>query len=171
MGFNLGFEQPSSQVVARALRHAILPKHYGSEYNLHFDWPTFGIPEHLCIYGGSNTNFDYLQVKASQLGIVLHQGLEVRQAGIVERCFFKFSQELFSCLPGYVEQDLRARPEAMANQVCLTLEELEKLLVRYIVGNYNQQIHPGLTNQTRQQRWEGGLVSPPLLLQEQELDI
>lgn len=114
-GFNLGFEQPSSQVVARALRHAILPKVYGSEYNLHFDWPTFGIPEHLCIDGGSNTNFDYLQIKASQLGIFLHQGLGVRQAGIVERCFFKFSKELFSCLPGYVEPNLRARPEAMAN--------------------------------------------------------
>jgi putative transposase len=29
VGINLGYDVPSSQVVALALRHAILPKHYG----------------------------------------------------------------------------------------------------------------------------------------------
>ncbi|MEA5504859.1 hypothetical protein VB735_17445 [Halotia wernerae UHCC 0503] len=35
MGIHLSFDAPSSQVVALALRHAILPKHYGAEYQLH----------------------------------------------------------------------------------------------------------------------------------------
>lgn len=35
MGINLAFDAPSSQVVALALRHAILPKRYGLEYKLH----------------------------------------------------------------------------------------------------------------------------------------
>jgi putative transposase len=44
MGINLGFDAPSSQVVALALRHAILPKQYGAEYKLHCEWGTYGKP-------------------------------------------------------------------------------------------------------------------------------
>ncbi len=40
MGINLGYDAPSSQVVALALRHAILTKQYGSEYGLHEEWVT-----------------------------------------------------------------------------------------------------------------------------------
>ncbi len=36
VGINLGFDAPSSQVVALALRHATLPKNYSQEYELHF---------------------------------------------------------------------------------------------------------------------------------------
>lgn len=38
VGFNLGFDAPSSEVVALALRHAVLPKSYGVEYELHEEW-------------------------------------------------------------------------------------------------------------------------------------
>jgi putative transposase len=53
MGINLGFDAPSSQVVALALRHAILPKKYGSEYGLHEEWGTYGKPEHFFTDDGS----------------------------------------------------------------------------------------------------------------------
>lgn len=35
IGINLGYDAPSSQVVALALRHVILPKQYREEYGLH----------------------------------------------------------------------------------------------------------------------------------------
>lgn len=54
MGFNLGFDAPSSGVVALALRHAILPKQYGSEYKLHCEWGTYGKPEHFYTDGGKD---------------------------------------------------------------------------------------------------------------------
>jgi predicted transcriptional regulator len=38
VGFRLGFSAPSSQVVALALRNAILPKRYGAEYELRSKW-------------------------------------------------------------------------------------------------------------------------------------
>jgi putative transposase len=52
LGINLGFDAPSSQVVALALRHAILPKQYGAEYGLHCQWGTYGKPEHFYTDGG-----------------------------------------------------------------------------------------------------------------------
>jgi putative transposase len=47
MEIRLGFDAPSSDVVALALRHAILPKQYESEYKLHCDWGTYGKPEYF----------------------------------------------------------------------------------------------------------------------------
>lgn len=48
---------------------------------------------------------------------------------------------------------------------------LEKLVVRYIVDNYNQRIDARLGDRTRYQRWEAGLLSTPHLLSDRELDI
>lgn len=54
MGIRLGFDAPSSQVVALALRHAILPKHYGSEYGLYCEWATYGKPKYFYTDGGKD---------------------------------------------------------------------------------------------------------------------
>ena len=47
VGINLGFDAPSSKLVALALRHAILPKKYSSDYRWYEDWPTSGVPKHV----------------------------------------------------------------------------------------------------------------------------
>ncbi|WP_246163043.1 MULTISPECIES: helix-turn-helix domain-containing protein [Brasilonema] len=53
MGINLGYDAPSSTVVALALRHAILPKQYSSEYALNEEWGTSGLPQHFYTDGGT----------------------------------------------------------------------------------------------------------------------
>jgi putative transposase len=177
MGFHLGLEQPNAQVALQALRHAILPKYYDSQYNLHCEWATYGIPEHLYIDGGRSFSLHEIQSKALQLRIVveeLQQVDELQQLSLksaIERCFSTFNRELFSYLPGYVVSNLQiGGGEAAANTVVLLLKDLEEILVRYIVENYNQQIDPRFPNHTRQQRWEAGLSSSPQIIQEQELD-
>lgn len=72
MGFNLGYDAPSSQVVALALRHAILPKQYDSQYQLHCDWGTYGKPEHFYTDGGKDFRSNHLQQIGVQLGFVCH---------------------------------------------------------------------------------------------------
>ena len=47
MGFHLGYDQPNPQVVALALRHAILPKQYSEEYELQHQWQTYGLPQYF----------------------------------------------------------------------------------------------------------------------------
>jgi putative transposase len=95
MGINLGFDDPSSQIVALALRHAILPKQYGSEYGLHEEWGTYGKPEHFYTDGGKDFRSNHLQQIGVQLGFVCHLRNRPSEGGIVERPFGTFNTDFF----------------------------------------------------------------------------
>jgi putative transposase len=171
MGINLGFDAPSSVVVALALRHAVLPKQYSSEYQLHEEWGTYGLPEHFYTDGGKDFRSNHLQQIGVQLGFVCHLRDRPSEGGIVERPFGTFNTDLFSTLPGYTGSNVQKRPEDAEKEACITLRELERLLVRYIVDKYNQSIDARLGDQTRFQRWEAGLTATPNLISERDLDI
>lgn len=171
MGINLGYDAPSSQVVALALRHAILPKQYGSEYGLHEEWGTSGLPQHFYTDGGKDFRSNHLQQIGVQLGFVCHLRDRPSEGGSVERPFKTFNTELFSILPGYTGSNVQERPESVEKEACLTLRQLEQRLVRYIVDNYNQRLDARMGDQTRLQRWESGLIAAPDLLSERDLDI
>ncbi|MGK7894412.1 MAG: Mu transposase C-terminal domain-containing protein [Xenococcus sp. (in: cyanobacteria)] len=171
MGVNLGFDAPSSQVVALALRHAILPKKYGVEYKLHCDWGTFGLPEYLFTDGGKDFLSNHLEEIATQLGFVRKLRDRPSEGGIVERPFKTLNQSLFSTLPGYTGSNVQERPKEAENDAQLTLRDLEKLIVRFIVDKYNQSAIAGKDEQTRYQRWEAGLIKEPRIISERELDI
>ncbi|MFM6207343.1 Mu transposase C-terminal domain-containing protein, partial [Planktothrix sp.] len=72
---------------------------------------------------------------------------------------------------GYTGSNVQQRPEDAEKDASLTLRQLEQILVRYIVDNYNQQIDARMGDQTRFQRWESGLFATPHLFSERELDI
>ncbi len=171
MGINLGFDAPSSQVVALALRHAILPKHYGTEYGLHEEWGTYGLPQHFYTDGGKDFRSNHLNQIGVQLGFVCHLRDRPSEGGIVERPFKTFNTELFSTLPGYTGSNVQERPEDAEKEACLTLRDLERQIVRYIVDNYNQRLDARMGNQTRYQRWESGLIAAPDAIALRDLDI
>ena len=171
VGINLGFDAPSSQVMALALRHAILPKDYSADYKLNCKWETKGKPEYLFTDRGKDFQSDHAQQIATQLGFVWHYRDRPSEGGIVERPFGTLNTNFFSTLPGYTGSNVQKRPEDAEKNACLTLLELERLLVRYIVDNYNQTIDARMGNQTRFQRWEAGLIDTPNVLSERALDI
>ncbi|MBP5974041.1 Mu transposase C-terminal domain-containing protein [Brasilonema sp. CT11] len=171
MGINLGYDAPSSTVVALALRHAILPKQYGSEYALNEEWGTSGLPQHFYTDGGKDFRSNHLQQIGVQLGFVCHLRDRPSEGGSVERPFKTFNTELFSTLPGYTGSNVQERPESAEKEACLTLRQLQQRLVRYIVDNYNQRLDARMGDQTRFQRWESGLIAMPDLLCERDLDI
>nr|WP_216595572.1 helix-turn-helix domain-containing protein [Myxosarcina sp. GI1] len=171
IGIRLGFDAPSSPVVALALRHAILPKNYSPEYGLNCEWGTYGKPEYFFTDGGKDFRSNHLRQIGVQLGFTCELRNRPSEGGIVERPFGTFNTELFSTLPGYTGSNVQERPKEAEKDACLTLRELEKLFVRYIVDNYNQRIDARLGDQTRYQRWEAGLLSTPHLMSDRELDI
>lgn len=171
VGINLGFDAPSSQVVALALRHAILPKQYASEYGLHEEWGTYGKPEHFYTDGGKDFRSNHLSQISVQLGFVCHLRDRPSEGGIVERPFKTFNTELFSTLPGYTGSNVQERPQEAEKEACLTLRDLERQLVRYIIDNYNQRIDARMGDQTRFQRWESGLLAAPDVFSARDLDI
>ena len=140
MGVNLGFDAPSSQVVALALRNAILPKRYGSEYKLNCEWGVFGKPQHLYTDGGKDFRSNHLQQIAVRLGFTCHLRDRPSEGGIVERPFRTLNDQLFSTLPGYTGSNVQERPEDAEKEASLTLRELEQLIVRFICDRYNQSI-------------------------------
>lgn len=171
VGINIGFDAPSSQVVSLALRHAILPKKYGEEYKLHCDWGTFGLPQYLFTDGGKDFRSNHLSEIASQLGFVLKLRDRPSEGGIVERPFGTLNTGLLSTLPGYTGSNVQERPKEAEEDACLTLRELEQLVVRFIVDRHNQSMDARMGDQTRIQRWEAGLTATPEVLSERELDI
>ena len=179
MGLHLGFDAPSAQVVGLALRHAILPKQYSAAYELQQVWDTYGLPQYLYTDGGKDFRSQHLEQVATELGIVLCLRRKPSDGGIVERPFGTFNREFFSTLPGYVSSNVETRaasqipqgsPKAEA-EACLTLLQLERLLVRYVVDHYNQMIDARMGNQSRIGRWEAGRMAQLPLLGERELDI
>ncbi|WP_414548514.1 Mu transposase C-terminal domain-containing protein [Anabaena sp. CCY 0017] len=171
VGINLGYDAPSSQVVALALRHAILPKQYGQEYGLHEEWGTYDKPQHFYTDGGKDFRSNHLQQIGVQLGFACHLRDRPSEGGIVERPFKTLNTELFSTLQGYTGSNVQERPEDAEKEACLTLRQLEQLLVAYLVNNYNQRIDARMGDQTRFQRWESGLIAAPDVIAERDLDI
>jgi putative transposase len=171
MGFRLGYDATGSHVVALALRHAILPKNYSAEYELHNEWGTYGIPTYLYTDGGKDFRSNHLQQIASQLGFTCHLRRRPPNGGIVERTFGTLNTQFFSTLPGYTGSNVQERPKNAEKDACLTIADLEHHLVRFFVDNYNQSIDARMGDQTRFQRWESGLGAVPQLPSESELDI
>lgn len=174
MGFHLGFDTPSFQSVALALRHAILPKQYEAEYKLDCEWGTYGVPEILVCDASRDSRSQRLEKICLQLGINCRlRNNHFSQGGFTERIFQIINTEFLAVLPGYIGSHIQAQeclntPEEGAS---LTLQELNLLLVHYIVDVYNQKIDSRTRNQTRLQRWESGLSDSPVLLNQQDLDI
>jgi putative transposase len=171
MGMHLGFDPPSAAVVCLALRHAILPKQYSSAYQLQQLWDTYGLPQYLYTDGGKDFRASHIEQVATELGIVLCLRRQPSDGGIVERPFGTFNSEFFSSLPGYTGSNVQERSPDAESQACLTLQQLERLLVRYIVDRYNQTIDARMGSQTRIGRWEAGRMAQLPLLGERELDI
>ncbi|MGB3514869.1 MAG: transposase family protein [Elainellaceae cyanobacterium] len=171
MGIHLGFDAPSSAVVCLALRHAILPKHYSSAYDLQGDWGTYGLPQYLYTDGGKAFRWQHLEQVATELGIVVCLRRKPSDGGIVERPFGTFNRQFFSTLPGYVSSHVETRSLVAESEACLTLLQLEQLLVRYFVDHYNPTIDARMGDQSRIGRWEAGRIAQLPLLGERELDV
>ncbi|MEC4990321.1 MAG: Mu transposase C-terminal domain-containing protein [Oscillatoria sp. PMC 1068.18] len=171
MGIRLGFDAPSSQVVALALRHAMLPKRYPPEFGLQCEWGTYGKPEYFYTDGGKDFRSNHLRQIGIQLGFTCELRDRPSEGGTVERPFGTFNTELFSTLPGYTGSNIQKRPKDAEKDARMTLQDLERLIVRYIADNYNQRLDKRMGDQTRYQRWEAGLLATPDLLSERELDI
>lgn len=174
MGFHLCFDRPSSHSIALALRHAILPKQYGEEYQLNREWVTYGVPGILC----ADASRDFHSQRLKQICLQLDINYRLRdnhlsQGGFAERIFRRINTEFLAALPGYISSNIQAQSSLNTADegASLTLQELNLLLVRYIVNIYNQQLDATQENQTRLERWESGLSAQPVIFHEQDLDI
>jgi putative transposase len=154
-----------------ALRHAIVPKQYDTSYELRNQWSTYGIPQYLYTDSGADFTSKHIDQIAGSLGITLCLRRRPSDGGIVERPFGTINSEFFSTLPGYTTSCLKGHKSTAEAEARLTLEDLEWLLVKYIVDRYNQLPDARMGNESRIARWEAGKIVQPPLIEERELDI
>ena len=171
VGIHLGMSYPSAAVTCLALRHAILPKQYSHQYQPNSLWESYGVPQYLYTDAGSDFTSSHIDQVANSIGIVLCLRRRPSDGGIVERPFGTINTEFFSTLPGYTTRRLKPHKSAVEADARLTLEQLEGLLVRYIVDNYNQQPDARTGKESRMSRWRSGLTATARALEERELDL
>ncbi|MHC5759434.1 transposase [Nostoc sp.] len=170
-GFHLGFEPAGSHEVALALRHAILPKHYGAEYELEQTWQVCGIPEYIMTDRAKEFKSEHLKQISLQLGFIRRLRAFPQAGGLIESIFDKINKEILSFYGGYTGSSVEERPPEAEKTACLTLDQLEKRLVKYFVDHYNHHDYPRI-NQKRIVRWKSSfLLEEPELIDERELDI
>ena len=171
VGLHLCLSYPSAAVTCLALRHAILPKQYSHDYAPSNLWESYGVPQYLYTDAGSDFTSSHIDQVANSVGIVLCLRRRPSDGGIVERPFGTLNTEFFSTLPGYTTRRLTPHKSAVEAEACLTLEQLEGLLIRYIVDNYNQQADTRTGQESRMMRWRTGLSAIAPALEERELDL
>ncbi|MBD2168671.1 transposase [Calothrix membranacea FACHB-236] len=170
-GFYLGFEPAGSHEVGLALRHAILPKHYETEYELQETWQVCGIPEYIMTDRAKEFKSAHLKQISLQLGFTRRLRAFPQAGGLIESIFDKINKEILSLYGGYTGSSVEERPPEAERTACLTLDKLEKILVRYFVDHYNRHDYPRVKNQKRIERWKSRLLEEPEILDQRELDI
>jgi putative transposase len=171
VGMRIGMEGPNAAVTCLALRQAIMPKQYDTNYELSNQWLTYGVPQYLYTDSGADFTSKHIDQIAASLGITLCLRRRPSDGGIVERPFGSINSEFLSTLPGYTTSRLKGHRTQVETEACVTLEDLELLLVRYIVDRYNQMPDSRNGKQSRIARWEAGKIAQPPLMGERELDI
>jgi putative transposase len=171
-GFYLGFEPAGSHEVGLALRHAILPKHYETEYQLQERWEICGIPEYIMTDRAKEFKSEHLKQVSLQLGFIRRLRAFPQAGGLIESIFDKINKETLSLYGGYTGSNIEERPPEAERTACLTLDKLEQILVKYFVDHYNRHDYPRAKNQKRIERWKSScLLEEPELIDERELDI
>jgi len=148
LGYYLGFEPPSYFTVMECLYQAICPKSstrdkYGTEH----EWLAYGVPGTLVIDNGKEFIGKDLSDACDILGIVLQQCPIMTpelKAG-VERHFGTLNSGVFHTLPGTTFSNIFQRGEYdSVQQACISLDELEKALVLFLVDIYAERYQHGL---------------------------
>lgn len=168
-GYHFGLGEPDLHLAVAALQHAMLHKHYPLEDGLLGDWAVYGVPEILMVEASTlwtTSNFAPLRHLLNKLGIKLVRQTAPSAGAIIERFVEGFSSRVeFPLLK------ITGRSAAVERHPRLTLAQLDRLFVRYIVDAYNQSLHSHARPQTRLERWQSGLTSSPQVLSEHDFEV
>ena len=148
LGYYLGFEPPSYLTAMECLHHAICPKPDVRQlYGAAHPWLAYGIPATLVIDNGKEFIGHDLADACLLLGIVLqYTPVQTPQfKAAVERMFGSLNTMLFHTLPGTTFADPAERGNYQsAEQACVYLSAVDKLLNIFLVDIYAERFHRGL---------------------------
>ena len=161
VGFHLSFDGPSTLAVGLCMYRVMSPKEdWLNAFGIQALWPTTGRPYIVHADNGMDFRTKHLQFVALEHDItVSFRAVKVPEWGAyIERMMGTLALEM-ETLPGATFRDLALRkkldekPEGVA---CLTLDQLEKILLHFFVEKYHQGPHAGIGGASPISRWNEG---------------
>lgn len=157
LGYYLGFEEPSSVSMTRALRHAIAPKELDPEVKN--EWDAWGVMDCLIVDQALEFHSRILEGGASRYGITIEYCPRRKPwyKGKIERYFGTLNTGLLANLQGktFSSVDLRGDYDP-AKHAVITLQTLRRIVQVWIVDIYHQEVHRAL-GMSPQRAWEDGM--------------
>lgn len=160
LGFYISFDPPGAMAVGLCLVHSILPKEkWLDKFSIGGEWPCWGLMQMIHADNAGEFRGQMLQRACEQYGIDI-RWRPVKQphyGGHIERLLGTFLSEIHS-LPGTTFSNPEQRGEYDSDKkAALTLAELEKWLMTFIVGVYHQRTHSSLHTSPLKQ-YERGIL-------------
>lgn len=157
LGYYLGFEEPSSVSMTRALRHALAPKDDCPDTRC--AWDAWGVMELLVVDNGLEFHARALEAGAGRYGIDV-QFCPRRKPwykGKVERYFGTMNTGLLVDLKGKTFSSVVLRGDYdPTKHAVMSLATLRRVLQMWIVDVYHQEVHSGL-GMSPQDAWSNGI--------------
>lgn len=161
LGFYLGFEEPSSVSVAKAVRNALMPKTelrkgYPKIVN---EWDAWGIMHLLVADNGMELHANALEQAIGRFGINLQfcPRMQPWYKGKIERFFGTIAADLLSAIPGRTFASIFERGDYNPTKhAVVRLSTLREVVTTWIVDIYHQTPHGGLDG-TPAQTWRDGV--------------
>ena len=158
LGYYLGFEEPSSVSMTRALRAAIAPKDQDADTKCR--WDAWGIMDVLVVDQAREFHGKILEEGAGRYGITIQYCPRRKPwfKGKIERYFGTLNTGLLSSLQGKTFSSIELRGDYdPAKSAVITLTTLRRMLKIWIVDVYHHDIHRSL-GMPPQKAWEEGIA-------------
>ncbi|MGP4957817.1 integrase [Pseudomonas helleri] len=158
MGYLLHLSAPNTESVLRVIERSIRPK---AELLQRFpkvknEWRAHGMPARIVPDNAAEFHADDLILGFNDLGIeIMYPASRAPEMkGAVERFFSTQNLGLIHNLPGTTFSNIQERGDYKSEKnACLTLSQLEALVVKWIVDGYHQTPHRSLRKMTPAQAW------------------
>lgn len=144
----ISFEDPSANVVRKAIQHGVFFKDTKKQYGTESEWEAFGIPNVIYVDNGMDFKSSDIKrlVNESLKSEIMHRPVRIPKYGaIIERLFRTVNDELIHNILGTTKSkfaDLgEINPE---DEACLTLNQVRKILTIYMTDMYPIRDHRGL---------------------------
>lgn len=160
-GYAVGVSAPSAEHSALAFHQAVSRKRSPK-------WVVSGLPDVLYSDHGSDFTSTRIEQVCLDLHVrLIHSRVAVPQGrGKIERFYRTITTELLPHLPGFIPHGTGGAP---GSEPTLTLHQLDDVLERFIVDEYNERPHSA-TGEAPHARWQSDSFIPRMPAHPEDLD-
>ncbi|MDT3684963.1 MAG: DDE-type integrase/transposase/recombinase [Pseudorhodoplanes sp.] len=167
VGWHIGYERASWTTIMQAIRMTISKKDTSGS-GAESPFPVYGVPEIIKVDNGPQFRSTSLVAAAGQLQFEVRfvPAGKPHLKGKVERFFLEVTRDFLSVFPGRTFSNVEQRGDYDSSGYArMTLEQLQKLFMRWVVDIYHNRPNSRAFGQTPLERWQAlsgcGVRLPP----------